>query len=774
MTSDKIGRYIIISELGRGGMATVYRAKDPNFDREVAVKILPRTFLHDPQFRARFEREAKTVAALEHAAIVPVYDFGEEDGQPFIVMRLMSGGSLAEKLKEEKFSLEDTVRIVSHLAAGLDAAHKKGVIHRDLKPGNILFDQYGDPYLSDFGIARLTEGDGTLTGSRILGTPAYMSPEQIQGDKNIDNRSDIYAIGVIFYQMLVGNTPFQAATPAKVMMMHIMEPVPDIVSTLPNVPTSIKAWCEKVLAKDPDDRFSNAQEMGDALTAAMKNQVLPQQTVIASSWDEDATQQSRPIAAQTPQPQVQQPRTPTPTPQPQIPAIRKPSYVEPSSQPSVQGPKELYTPPPAPTKKKTFSLPVIMGAIIALGIGAVGLIYLVFSGLNGSGPLASVFDGSTPNPTTIVSERLGDTPVPTEQAGERNDQPQIENSSPTDTILPSTPTNPPPTPSPEPTLTPTQAAVVIGGADKIAFLNASEIWMVNIDGTDLQQLTNDGILKTNLGWLPDGSGVTYIAGKCISMVTIESLQVDNIACFETTEYLENFSFSPDGTQVAISVYRELYVVPFDLERLKNVRSNGDLKGMAECGSVGPLTTSTGTSVPVKLWKWANDGQRFVILKLANLGGQQGDLIQMFDLQSCAYEPIRLDEIPSSRFTLENYNKTPYIQNFGYDGDNLIALVSYTRNDGYGHLYIYNHSSYKVDAKINPINGECCYRDPQFSPDGRYLLFVNQPYDIDPLTQLYYVPVSMIGSGSHFDPIPMQGFTFDNPKEKPQPILRPAP
>ena len=296
MTPEKIGRYIIIEELGRGGMATVYHAKDPNFDRDVAVKILPRTFLHDPQFRVRFEREAKTIAALEHAAIVPVYDFGEDDGLPFIVMRLMSGGSLAEKIAKGKLSLEEAVKIIIQLSPGLTAAHQKGIIHRDLKPGNILFDQYDNAYLSDFGIARLTEGDSTLTGSRILGTPAYMSPEQIQGGKDLDHRSDLYAMGVMFFQMLVGETPFQATTPAKVMMMHILEPVPNLLTSLPSIPRSVEIWCVKVLAKDPDDRFLDANKMAVALEAAMRGQApeLSTKTLKVPTWSENTTRQTPP------------------------------------------------------------------------------------------------------------------------------------------------------------------------------------------------------------------------------------------------------------------------------------------------------------------------------------------------------------------------------------------------------------------------------------------------------------------------------------------------
>ena len=153
MQPEKIGRYEIKAELGRGGMATVYKAYDPKFEREVALKVLPHELLHDVQFRGRFEREAKIIARLEHAAIVPVYDVGDDNGQPYFVMRYMTGGSLSERLTSEPISLQETARIIQRVAAALDYAHSKGIIHRDLKPGNILFDETGDPFISDYGIA---------------------------------------------------------------------------------------------------------------------------------------------------------------------------------------------------------------------------------------------------------------------------------------------------------------------------------------------------------------------------------------------------------------------------------------------------------------------------------------------------------------------------------------------------------------------------------------------------------------------------------------------
>ena len=175
MPPTKIGRYEIKSELGRGGMATVYRAYDPSFEREVAIKVLPSELLHDPQFRERFKREIKTIAALEHPAIVPVYDVGEDDGVPYFVMRYMPGGSLSNWIEKGKFSLQDAARIIERLASALAYAHKNGIVHRDLKPDNILFDNNGDPFISDFGVAKLTDSATNMTQRYYRHTGLYES-----------------------------------------------------------------------------------------------------------------------------------------------------------------------------------------------------------------------------------------------------------------------------------------------------------------------------------------------------------------------------------------------------------------------------------------------------------------------------------------------------------------------------------------------------------------------------------------------------------------------
>ncbi len=265
---SKIGRYEIKAELGRGGMATVYRGFDPQVKREVAVKVLPREFLHDPTFRTRFEREAQTVAGLENPAIVPLYDFGEDNGQPYFIMRLMSGGSLADQLKNGPLSVEACVHIVTRLARALDDAHSKGIIHRDLKPGNILFDNHHEAYVSDFGIAKLSQsgGAGSMTGSGIIGTPAYMSPEQTMG-KAVGPQSDVYALGVILYEMLTGRQPYEADTPIAVALMHLSQPLPLPRQFKADIPDDVEEVVRVALEKDVADRYQTAGELAAALAA---------------------------------------------------------------------------------------------------------------------------------------------------------------------------------------------------------------------------------------------------------------------------------------------------------------------------------------------------------------------------------------------------------------------------------------------------------------------------------------------------------------------------
>lgn len=732
MVSELIGRYQIKEELGKGGMATVYRAVDPRFEREVAVKVLPRAFLHDALFRARFEREAKTVAALEHGAIVPVYDFGEEEGQPYIVMRLMSGGSLGDKLKKGRFSMAEAVQVLAQLGPALDAAHNHGVVHRDMKPGNILFDQYGNAYLSDFGIARLTESSHTLTGENVLGTPAYMSPEQVQGDKDIDGRCDQYALGIIFYQMLVGHVPYQATTPAKVMMMHILEPVPDISTVKPEVPPMVKVWFTKVLAKDPDDRFDNIAEMVEALEAAVQGQKHP--TLIG-----------------------------TPT------KVR--------TSPDKAGATIVRQAPSVEAKPKRNKKPLLIGAFVLGGLAVAVVLVMGLFGLSGKGPLAMLSQAS-PTESAFVSVVTPTSEATVMQVANTDVEPSPSPNPPTMTLSPAAATETEPTSEPAATTavaaTATSAPEIAsqGGAAQVAFLNDNDIWLMNLDGSDLEQLTFDGAQKHDLSWHPNGDTLYYISGTCIWSLEVESKRVDYLSCLETAKSLDAFRISPDGEQVAISLNTELYLIPFDTEVLRQARYSTHLQDMSKCDAFDPWEITPGEPEIVKDVHWSQDGAYLSVMIMSPVGGIQGDAVRVLEIDNCDQRPNRVDEFPAGRFSIDNYSSSPYLQNFAYNGSYLYAVTSFIRNDGYGDLYTYNADLHTGDEKVNPINGKCCYRDPEFSPDGRYLIFAYQPLETSGNAQLYYISYFTLGTGTHYEPLPVPENFFSNSRAWIEPALRP--
>lgn len=268
-----LGQFEIIEEIGRGGMATVYRARQLSMmNRVVAIKVLPRHLLHDPSFYERFEREVEVISHLEHPHIVPIYEYGQDEGVPYIVMRFLGGGSLEQQIRRRLPGLNDIERPLRQIAQALDYAHQQGIIHRDLKPGNIMLDESGNAYLSDFGIARVLGSN--LTGSMIVGTPAYMSPEQANG-LPIDGRSDIYALGVVLFEMLTGSEPYQAETPMAILLKHINEPMPPISAYRSDVPMSVEYVLAISTAKDPDQRYASASAMVEAFATALREPDAP-------------------------------------------------------------------------------------------------------------------------------------------------------------------------------------------------------------------------------------------------------------------------------------------------------------------------------------------------------------------------------------------------------------------------------------------------------------------------------------------------------------------
>jgi len=739
MNLEKIGRYEVKAEVGRGGMATVYRSYDPSFERDVAIKVLPPAFQHDPQFRVRFEREAKTIALLEHPAIVPVYDFGEDGQQLYIVMRFMSGGSLSLRLREGEVTKEESQQIISRLAPSLDAAHAKGIIHRDIKPGNILFDQYGNAFLSDFGIARITEHAGTtITGNSIIGTPAYMSPEQVQGDKDLDGRSDIYSLGIILFQMLTGKLPYQSDTPAKTMMSHILDAIPSVVEANPNLPSGFEDVITQALAKKPEDRYSTASEMATAIEAATKGEPVPVRQVPA----DDTIESPQPTLVHSTE------------------KITIPSQPETVARPHLE-------------KRRSKGLFAALGFIAVVVVLGLTVAFIFNMGIYplAPPPTATATITHQPPPTLELSPTLDDTAfAAVELATELTLAPTPE---PTSTQANTPEPNVIPTSTPTITATSEPALPVIGGADKVALINENDIWTMNVDGTDLIQLSNDGSEKSNLQWSPDGESVNYISGKCAWSANITSGRLDILACFEVADYLEAFEISPSGEQVAISLNRELFIVPYDLESLSQAKYRTDLIEMAECEFYAPYTRGS-SSVPVKSVRWSNDEKQIAISKLGVVDGRSEDLIHLLDISKCVETPPRLDEFPGRRFKFYDTDTRTVLQNFAWDGQFLFTLFTHKRNGGFGDLWVYNTDLHRPDI-INPIDDTCCYRDPNWSPDGRYLIVVHQDisFGTEGEIQFYYIPFGTIGTGLNYPPMPLPDGFFENPRERPQPVLRPA-
>ena len=696
MQPEKIGIYEVKSELGRGGMATVYCAYDPRFEREVAVKVLPRELLHaDPQFRLRFEREAKIIAQLEHSAIVPVYDVGEADGQPFFVMRYMNGGSLSERIKASVFSIDEAAKILEVIAPGLDEAHSKGIVHRDIKPSNILFDKRGNPYISDFGIAKLTQAQsGSVTGSAIIGTPAYMAPEQAQGDE-VDGRADIYALGIILFEMLTGKQPYEADTPMAVAIKHITDPVPHIRQRNPKLPEGMETIIQKAMAKKKADRFSTAVEMTAALREVSRNITTKLQA--------------------------------PPTIVDQAPTLKKEN--------------EKAVP-----QKRSFNSMFVIVPVLALALLAGG--FFVFNG------------NRRPAQTTEPPATATSAPPATQTATSISEATVvpivIAESTSTETALP-----------PTETLTPAPSIPTFGGADKIAIVANSEIWLMNVDGSELTQVTDDGGAKTDLQWLPDRQTLIYISGLTVRTYNVETGVLDILTNFPSASSLNAFRVSHDGKQVMIAVNNEIFVVSFDFETMKGVSKKSDLLALDHCILPEGATKS---ALVVKEARWSADDQLVAWLFKGPTGT---DLVSVLDITDCTPATIDiLDTFPGSRFDAPGF-QGGIMLDFDWDGSSQFIFHTARRNSGWGELHIYNWETHRPTLTVNPIGKRCCYRDARWSPDGSYLLFTFQDEGLADAAQtlLYYASIGDITAGANLTPIQLPEGFFKNPREAPQPALR---
>ncbi|MBI1281889.1 MAG: protein kinase [Anaerolineaceae bacterium] len=370
-----IGGYEIQDVIGRGGMATVFRAHQVSMNRTVAVKVLPEQYVTDDTYIQRFNQEVAIVSKLEHRSIVPVHDYGEYNGQPYIVMRYMAGGSVDDLLKNGSIELETVANIIEQIAPALDYAHSKQVLHRDIKPSNILLDDDGGAYLTDFGIARVLgePAHSGITTQGVVGTPSYMSPEQAQG-LPLDGRSDIYALGVVLFELVTGRRPFESDTPYGIAVLQVTAPPPSPRTLNPGLSFAVEEVIFKALRKKREERFPNAVALSESLKRALNKPVM--------SMHDTQPGFQRPTAPES--------ASPSPPPQPVVTAMPlQPAYgtpLVPPMNPSLTSSNYSQVYPPVRRKKRPGNVwaSAALGGLIGCGLLAlvVLIITIIISNIN--------------------------------------------------------------------------------------------------------------------------------------------------------------------------------------------------------------------------------------------------------------------------------------------------------------------------------------------------------------------------------------------------------
>jgi ligand-binding sensor domain-containing protein/tRNA A-37 threonylcarbamoyl transferase component Bud32 len=410
LIGSQLGAYQILEQIGRGGMATVYKAYQASMDRYVAIKVLPRHLSEDRSFVERFNREARILARLEHPHILPVHDYGEQNGLTYLVMRYVEAGTLKDLIaREGPPDLKEVARILEQVGGALDYAHGQGVLHRDIKPSNVLIDSRGDTFLTDFGIAKLVAETASFTASgAMIGTPAYMSPEQCQGEP-VDARCDVYALGVLLYEMVTGQVPYEAETPLAVVLKHIHAPPPLPRTVRPDLPESVERVILKAMAKTPAERWPTPREMVEALNQAVGGLSGATGPTVPSAPGLAPTVIKRQVTPETAAAEGTPLEMPTASAAPVQPSAQAAAMTA-RRQPGETAALPAAASPPRAAGRLPRWLPIAGGAALLMAVIAVAIILL------GHGAETGVLPGVT-EPAVAAGTLAAASPVPTREAG---------------------------------------------------------------------------------------------------------------------------------------------------------------------------------------------------------------------------------------------------------------------------------------------------------------------------------------------------------------------
>lgn len=691
-----------------------YYAYDEAFGHDVVVKVFPASFFADQSFVERFEREIQALVLEDIPGIVPVHDLVRTGDRRYLVREYMSGGSLEQKLASGPLSLEEVVELVGQLATAIDMLHDRGIFHRNLKPANILFDQDGNPFLTDAGQAPPIVSPPV--DSLVWELPAlhsYSPPEYSLGQE-MDWRADVYGLGAVTYAMLSGKPPY-TVSPLEQVQQQLSAAAPSLQVIRPDIPPKVSAAVAWAMALSPDLRYDSASSFAAALAAAAG---MPWEAEEGPGFRDDKA----------------------------------------DAQPAPWG----------------FRLGVLT-LILLMVIGGLAGVYLGWFDLNkGAENVRGNFVVFTATATeTLIPTR---TPSPT--------------SSPTRsaTLEPSaTATASPmlggPTNTPGPTAAPTSlvSELVLGMADKIAVINNREIYVANLDGTELEQWTRDGKEKSNLQWTPDGRGLLFTVDGCYDLMSYPDKKRTQLGCFG------DIGIAPDNVRVVISSYMPLLNVTY---RWVSFVSALDLFLQNQLKTVSTVPEKVGCPFyGGKHIRFSRDGEYLAGI----FHTDSGDKIQVFQLLfengTCGIlnenEIDTADYIDADRVNLKYYyggEGSRTMTDFAWNGETIFILHGSYLGRGYGQFVVY----YSLIGDPNlrdplagrweiktPIKNKCCYRDMEFSPDGKYVVFSYVNIEQLNKVELYYVPFNEIGTDSVFTPLNFPEGFFADINEWPQPALRPA-